>query len=62
MKNIKGKTYIELFLDYLNNFLTVERFAEHYGCTISQGNTIINIGRMQHNKNVSVEGFITDNL
>jgi len=61
VKNIKDKTYIEMFLNYLNDFLTVEVFAEYYGMTISQANTTINIGRMQHNKNVTLAGFLMGN-
>ena len=36
---------IGLYLDYANNFLTVENFAEYYGLTISEANQIINVGR-----------------
>jgi len=33
MRNINGKSYEEMYLSYLNDFLTVERFAEYYGLT-----------------------------
>ena len=41
----KGSTYESLYLDYLNNFITVEEFADHYGLTESQADTVIIIGR-----------------
>ena len=37
-----------LYLDYWNNFLTVDAFAEHYGYTLEQANEIINAGRMEN--------------
>jgi len=51
MENIKLIQYlkenrqIELYLDYVNNFGTVERFAEHYGLSKDGANLIINQGR-----------------
>ena len=35
----------ELFLDYWNNWLTLERFAEHYGMTREQALRIIAEGK-----------------
>ena len=40
---------IEMYLDYWNNFLTVERFAEYYGITKEQAITIINKGKEKYN-------------
>lgn len=37
--------YAELYLDYVNNFLTVERFAEYYNMSESYANHVIEIGR-----------------
>jgi hypothetical protein len=41
---------IKLFLDYLNNFLTVSAFADYYGFSIKKANKIIKTGRKEHNK------------
>ncbi len=38
---------IEMYLDYWNNFLTVERFAEYHNITKEQANHIIKKGRKQ---------------
>jgi hypothetical protein len=35
----------ELYLDYVNNFLTVERFAEYYGLSVELANLIIKEGK-----------------
>ena len=34
-----------LWLDYVNNFLTVDRFAEYYGLTVDSANKIIKLGQ-----------------
>jgi hypothetical protein len=36
---------IEMYLDYWNNFLTVERFAEYHNITKEQANHIIKKGK-----------------
>jgi hypothetical protein len=40
---------IEMYLDYVNNFLTVAGFAEHYGIDEFEANVIINAGRELNN-------------
>ena len=35
-----------MYLDYINNFLTVEKFAEHYNISEKQANSIIESGRI----------------
>lgn len=37
--------HIEMYLDYWNNFLTVERFAEYHNITKEQANHIIKKGK-----------------
>ena len=36
-----GKTARELYLDYVNNFLTVTRFADHCGMTRAEALALI---------------------
>lgn len=38
----------ELYLDYLNNFLTKQAFADYYGFTDEQANIIITCGSNVH--------------
>lgn len=40
---------LELFRDWTNNWLTVERFAEHHGLSTEQAETSIALGREEHN-------------
>ena len=37
----------QLYLEYVNNFLTVSSFAEHYGLTEEEANEIINQERIR---------------
>ena len=34
-----------LYLDWFNNFLTVDRFAEYYGMPVDKAHKVIRIGR-----------------
>jgi hypothetical protein len=43
----------ELFLDYFNNFLSVEGFSEYYGLDQDKAKRIIELGRKLHEKHVS---------
>ena len=42
-----------LFLDWFNNFLSVERFAEYYQLGIEDAKRVIELGRTLHEKNVA---------
>lgn len=44
-----------LYLDYVNNFLTVEKFAEHYGVSFQLADLIISEGRERHQLSVGAE-------
>ena len=47
--------YPELYLDWVNNFLTVERFAEHHNMTVEHANDIIRVGRATDNFTKNME-------
>ncbi len=38
-------TLIKAYLAYLNNYLTVEKYAENNGLTVAQANIVLNLGR-----------------
>tara|TARA_R100000541_G_scaffold12854_4_gene21425 strand:- start:51 stop:278 length:228 start_codon:yes stop_codon:yes gene_type:complete len=42
-----------IFMDWFNNFLTVERFAEYYDLEIKQAKKAIDAGREIHDKRVN---------
>lgn len=37
--------FTAMYLDYVNNFITVEKFAEYYGITQTSAEFIIKTGR-----------------
>lgn len=39
------QTLINAYLDYVNNYLTIEKYAEHNGLTNEQANRLIDLGR-----------------
>ncbi len=45
-----------MYIDWCNNFLTVERFAEYYGLSVKEAINVIDEGRI-----LSVEVRIKDN-
>jgi hypothetical protein len=46
------KKLMDLYLDWVNNFLTVERFAEYYELSLERAHRVINLGRTLHEKRV----------
>ena len=50
MKAIDKKTKSELYLDYVNDWLTVEGMAEHYGITREKMLVILSEGKDEHEK------------
>ena len=43
-----NQEYREAFLDYINNFLTVDRFASYYGWSVNDARQVIDDGRALH--------------
>ena len=43
------ETLINLYLDFLNNYLTVERYAECNGLTVDHARELITLSRMVFN-------------
>jgi hypothetical protein len=41
---------VDVYLDYLNNFLTVERFAVYYDVDVEFANKILELGRFYMSK------------
>ncbi|AUR93548.1 hypothetical protein NVP1187O_235 [Vibrio phage 1.187.O._10N.286.49.F1] len=45
--------FIEMYLDWVNNFLSVEAFAAHYGISVDLAILVIKEGRILHELNCS---------
>lgn len=39
---------INAYLDYVNNYLTVERYAEHNGLTVGQAKQLLELAKAVH--------------
>lgn len=39
------ETLIDIYLDWRNNYLTHEKFADHNGLTVDQAKTLIDLAR-----------------
>jgi hypothetical protein len=49
-----------IYLDWVNNFLSIERFAEFYGISVSEASILIEICRALHERIVSSTKMLTD--
>lgn len=49
----------EFYLDYVNNYLTVAKIAEHNEIAYKYAETLINIGRVLHNADCEYDGELT---
>jgi len=43
---------IDFYLDWFNNYLTVEKLAEHHGLDVDDAQALINMGRYMHHRHV----------
>ena len=48
-----NKVLQEIFLDWYNNYLTIELFAEHNGLTTKEATTLVDLGRSVHERLVT---------
>ena len=47
-----NKQLREFYLDWFNNYLTVEKIAEHHGLDVDDAKALINMGRYLHHRHV----------
>jgi len=48
-----AKQLQEFYLDWVNNYLTVDKMAEHNDLTVEDTATLINLGRSYHEKGLN---------
>ena len=49
------RTAESIYLEYLNDWLTVARMAENYGRTVKQMQTFIDLGRDEHIQKIATK-------
>jgi len=47
-----NKQLREFYLDWFNNYLTVEKIAEHHGLDVDDAKALISMGRYMHHNHV----------
>jgi len=64
MKNtIYLRDYLaDLYLDWVNNFLTIERFAEYYGLDDDDAKALLEIAKKSHEQRVEYSKFLEEEL
>ena len=50
--NKQKEMLADMYLDWFNNFLTYERYAEYYSISVDEAKQVINLGRTYHNQRV----------
>ena len=51
-RTLMSTQVIDFYLDWFNNYLTVETIAEHHGLDVDDAKALINMGRYMHHKHV----------
>ena len=49
-----NKYFINAFLDYFNNYLTIDKYAEDNGISTADAQKLIDAGRKYHEKHVKL--------
>ncbi len=49
---------IQAYLDWVNNFISTQGFADHYGITTDEAKTLIDQGRWLHTGNVMIVAHV----
>ena len=52
MKPFSQRTNAEIYLEWLNDWLTLGKMADNYGRTTEEMSKIIELGRIEHEENV----------
>jgi hypothetical protein len=62
-KTIFLRDYLaDLYLDWVNNFLSIERFAEYYGLDEDDAKALLEIAKKSHEQRVEYSKFLEEEL
>ena len=62
-KTIYLRDYLaDLYLDWVNNFLTIEVFAEYYGLDEEDAKALLEIAKKSHEQRVEYSKFLEEEL
>jgi hypothetical protein len=54
MTNYPTKFFKDMYLDYVNNYATIELLAEHNNWSVEEARAIIALGREKHTQNTDI--------
>ncbi len=57
MQQITKKSVIAFYFEYFNDFLTVERMAEHYEMPVNDCRYLIELGIKYHNEAIEAKKY-----
>jgi hypothetical protein len=52
----------DLYLDWVNNFLTIERFSEYYGLDEDDAKILLEIAKKSHEQRVEYYKFLEEEI
>ena len=52
----------DVYLDWVNNFLTIERFSEYYGLEEDDARKLLEIAKKSHEQRVEYSKFLEEEL
>lgn len=50
---------IDLYIEFFNDFLSIDKFAEYHGITKEEAIELINIGRKYHIEKTDIQEYLT---
>ena len=62
-KTIYLRDYLaDVYLDWVNNFLTIERFSEYYGLDDDDSKALLEIAKKSHEQRVEYYKFLEEEI
>jgi len=62
-KTIYLRDYLaDVYLDWVNNFLTIERFSEYYGLEEDDARKLLEIAKKSHEQRVEFYKFLEEEI
>tara|TARA_R110002167_G_scaffold363069_1_gene582813 strand:+ start:366 stop:554 length:189 start_codon:yes stop_codon:yes gene_type:complete len=53
-RTLMSTQVIDFYLDWFNNYLTIDKIAEHHGLDVDDAKALISMGRYMHNRHVDM--------
>jgi CO dehydrogenase/acetyl-CoA synthase beta subunit len=57
-----GDYLADLYLDWVNNFLTIEKFSEYYGLEEDDAKKLLEVAKKSHEQRIEYSKFLEEEL